>query len=82
MLYLTAPQLLISIFALSSKDYLAKNISISQAGGEGGERIKKNGIAGKRVYDDFWNPETPGASFICNKHPCKLKYNVLKYKDD
>ncbi|MBU4307192.1 MAG: hypothetical protein KKB32_05090 [Acidobacteria bacterium] len=53
-----------------------------KAGGEGGERIKKNGIAGKRVYDDFWNLETPGASFIGNKHPCKLKYNVLIYKDD
>ena len=29
-----------------------------KAGGDGGERIKKNGIAGIRVDDDFWNLET------------------------
>jgi len=42
---LTISQLLISIFALISKDFLSKNKTISKAGGEGGERIKKNVFA-------------------------------------
>ena len=37
---------------------LTKNKIISQAGSEGGERIKKNGIVGMMGDDDFWNLET------------------------
>jgi hypothetical protein len=40
------------------RDLLAENKIISQAGGKGGERIKKNGFAGMRGDDDFWNLET------------------------
>jgi len=50
---------LISIFALISKDFLFKNKIISKAGGEGGERIKKNEIVIIRGDDDFWNLVTP-----------------------
>jgi hypothetical protein len=34
-----------------------KKKSDAKVGGEGGERIKKNGIAGMRGDDDFWNLE-------------------------
>ena len=50
---------MISIFALISKDFLFKNKIISKAGGEGGERIKKNEIVIIRGDDDFWNLVTP-----------------------
>jgi len=49
---------LISIFALISKDFLFKNKIISKAGGEGGEKIKKNGLVEMRNNVDFWNLET------------------------
>lgn len=56
-IFLIASQLLFSIFTLSSKDILSEIKIISKAGGEGGEIIKKNGFAGIRVGDDFWNLE-------------------------
>jgi len=31
---------------------------MAKAGGDGGERIKINGIAGVNGDDDFWNLET------------------------
>jgi hypothetical protein len=55
--FLTTSRLLISIFALISKDILFKNKTISNDGGEIRKRIKINCIAEMRGNADFWSLE-------------------------